>query len=397
MAKQEDEVTEAATPAQRMVHAGFNWAAFGLCYLLANDFAARHGVTRDVALPLDALIPFLPWMLLPYLSSGIFFAAAFFKVRGRDNLRVLGQRMLLATVLASLVFMAWPLRFSMPRPVVDAPWLAALFDLLGLLDQPYNQLPSLHVAFCLIWWAALRDVPASRWTRGLLALWLTLTAVATLFTYQHHLLDVLAGGVLGLLCLVLVRPGRAEPNVALYYLVGSGVAVVVGTALVPLAATLYLAASLLLVALAYARGDRHFLHKHKGRHPVWVWALYAPYLIGYRLTWLAMLRRKQAPLQQVGPRLWIGRRLGNDELDLPAGCSVIDLSAELSETPALRRQPYQHFPLLDIVAPPPEAMHEVVAAVRAEIAAGRSVYLHCAMGLRRCVVIARAAMARSET
>jgi membrane-associated phospholipid phosphatase len=394
MAKHEDEGSEAATPAQRMLHAGFNWAAFGLCYLLANDFAARRGITRDVALPLDALIPFLPWMLLPYLSSSLFFAAAFFAVRGRDALRVLSQRMLLATVLASLVFMAWPLRFGTPRPVVDAPWLAALFDLLGLLDQPHNQLPSLHVAFCLIWWAALRGVPAVRWARGLLAVWLTLTAVATLFTYQHHLLDVVAGGALGLLCLVLVRPGRAEPNVALYYLLASGVAVVVGTALWPLAATLYLAISLLLVALAYARGDRHFLHKRRGRHPLWVCCLFAPYLIGYRLTWLAVMRRGQPALRQVGPWLWIGRRLADHELDLPAGCTVIDLSAELPETPALRRQPYQHFPLLDIVAPPADATREVVAAVRAELDAGRSVYLHCAMGLRRCVVIAQAAMAR---
>jgi membrane-associated phospholipid phosphatase len=390
--------TEAATPLQRVVHAAFNGLVFGLCYLLANQFAAQRGSTRNVALPLDAQIPFLPWMLLPYLSSGPFFVLAFFAMRGRDRLRVLSQRMLVATVLAALVFMAWPLRFSAPRPAVDTPWLAALFDLLATIDLPYNQLPSLHVAFCVVWWAALRAVPASRWVRMLLAGWLGLTAVATLFTHQHHLLDVLAGLGLGLLCVALVKPGRTEPNVALCYLVAGGVAAVVGTALWPVVVTLYLVASLWLVALAYWRGDRHFLHKHGGRHPLWTWCLYAPYLVGYRLTWLAVLLRGQPPLRQIGPRLWIGRRLRHAEATLlPPGCTVIDLSAELPEAPALRRQPYLHFPLLDIVAPPPEAMRPVVAAVRTELDAGRCVYLHCAMGLRRCVVIAERAGAAMAT
>jgi len=385
------------TAAHRLVHAGFNGFAFGLCYLLAAQVAAQSGVTRNVALPWDRFIPFVSWMLLPYLSSGVFFVASFFAVRSSDALRVLSQRMLVATVLAGLVFVTWPLRFSFTRPTVEPAWLGPLFGLLDTTDGPYNQLPSLHVAFCVLWWSALRRVPTKAWSRGLLSGWLALTAAATLFTYQHHLLDMAAGLGLGLLCIALVRPCNAEPNVMLYYLLASGVALVVGIALWPLAATLYMAASLWLVALAYWRGDRGFLHKREGRHPWWVMLAYAPYLIGYRLTWLAQARRGHPALRQIGPRLWIGRRLHRTEVQLlPAGCTVIDLSAELPETPDLRRGSYLHVPLLDIVAPPDTVLRQVAAVVQGELDAGRSVYLHCAMGLRRCVAIAEVAQAMQK-
>ncbi len=383
------------TVEQRLLHAGVNGVVFGLCYLLANALAQQRGITRHVALVFDAHIPFLPWMVVPYLSSGLFFVAAFFVVRSRDDLRVLSQRLLTATVLAGLVFVLYPLRFSLPRPPIDTPWLASLFGLLGQVDAPYNQLPSLHVAYCVVLWVALRSLPTHVPLRALLAAWLALTAVATLFTYQHHLLDVVAGLALGLCCVAVIRPGRAEPNVAFYYLVAGGVAAVVGLAAWPLLLTAYLVASLWLVALAYWRADRHFLHKHHGRHPWWVWCLYAPYLVGYRLTWLVVVwRDKNKPaFKQVAPQLWTGRRLSRRETaQLPSNCTVFDLANELPETPALRTN-YRYFPLLDIVTPSADVINEIVSALQEETRAGRTVYLHCAMGKRRCAQIASALLA----
>ena len=379
------------TVRQRLVHLGLNCAVFALCYLQANALAQQHGITRHAALALDAGMPFWPWMVLPYLSSGLFFVGAFFAVRSRDGLRVLSQRLLLATALAALVFVLYPLQFSAQRPPVDAALPAALFQALALVDQPYNQLPSLHVAYCLLLWASLRRVPASLWARALLAAWLLLTALATLFTYQHHLLDVVAGIGLGLLCLYGVKPGRAEANVGLYYLVAGSVVAVLGAAAWPAALTLYLVTSLWLVGLAYARGDRFFLHKRQGRYPWWVWCVYAPYLLGYRLAWLAVRwrGRRQPAVRRISDQLWIGRRLSPAEARLlPPGCCVFDLANELPESAALRSHPYQHFPLLDIVAPPAEAVRHIVAAMRRETDAGRSIFLHCAMGQRRCVRIA---------
>ena len=146
--------------------------------------------------------------------------------------------------------------------------------------------------------------------------------------------------------------------------------------------------------MAYARRDRHFLHKQTGRHPLWVWGLYAPYLAGYRLTWwlVQWRERHHAPVVRVSERLWIGRRLTDREAALlPPDCVVVDLSAELPETPSLLRAAairYRHLPLLDLVTPAPAAVEEIAAVVRAAWAEGRIVYLHCAMGYERCVRLA---------
>ncbi|WP_394789285.1 phosphatase PAP2 family protein [Rhodoferax sp.] len=380
----------------RLVHGGLNCLVFSVCYLLAGSMAQRQAISRSIALPFEIHIPFLPWLVLPYLSSWLFFCLAFFAVRSPDALRVLSHRLLLATVLGCLVFVLYPVYFGGPRPAVQPGVSAVFFDLLGLLDRPYNQCPSLHVAFCLLLWPSLRDAMAPSWHRPLLATWLGLTAASTLFTYQHHLLDVVGGALLGWACLRWIRPGRTEPQVAFYYAIAGGVAAIVGIATEHAVLGLYLAGSLCLVSLAYARGDRQFLHKHNGRHPWWICCLYAPYLLGYRLSWRAVVwrERRQPPCKQIGPQLWIGRRLSPAEAaQLPPDCSVIDLANELAETRSLRSHRYQYVPLLDIVAPPAAVVQDIVAAIRCETAAGHTVYLHCAMGYRRCVQIANAYLA----
>lgn len=386
-----------ATLAQRLRHGLLNAVAFGLCYPAANLLAQQQGIHRNVATALDAHIAFVPWMVLPYLLSGVFFVGSFWVVGSMDALRVLSQRLLLATVLACLVFVLAPLQFSAVRPVVAAPLWGPLYALLGAVDQPYNQLPSLHVAYCCIFWFAWRPLCAGRVAQAALLFTLGLVSVATLFTYQHHLLDVLAGALLGGACIRLVRPQRQEPWVALYYALGAGMVVVLGMAWWPWWLTAYGAASLLLVARAYAVGDAHFLHKTQGRFAWWTWLLYAPYLLGYHLTWRCVQwrERQHPPCAPMAPGLWVGRRLSNAQAQLlPANCTVVDLANELSETPALRAARYHHVPLLDLVPPSQADVQRVLAIVHNTLQCGHPVYLHCAMGYSRSQRLARAYLAQ---
>ncbi len=256
-----------------------------------------------------------------------------------------------------------------------------------MVDRPYNQLPSLHVALCVIFWVSL---PLSPWRMALRA-WLVLVAVSTLFTWQHHVLDVIAGCALGLATVALIRPDRRIASVALYYLLAAAVVLIAGVLALHVTVLLYVVASLLLVALAYWRQDRQFLHKRSGKLPVTSWLLYAPYLAGYYLTWLCVRWRERArpAFRQVTPQLIVGRRLtGHEARQLPPGCSVIDLANELSETACLRRHPYQHFALADLQPPPPAVVAAIIGALERETAAGRVVYLHCAMGYSRSIFIA---------
>ncbi|MFZ6743904.1 phosphatase PAP2 family protein [Undibacterium sp. JH2W] len=386
-----------ATVQHRLRHLLLNSLTFALCYLTANALAQHLGVSRHAVLPFEAGIPFLQWMILPYLSSGLFFCLAFFMVSSQDQLRLLSQRLLLATIIAAFIFVLYPLQFSWPRPAISSAWCAYLYDYLALMDKPYNQLPSLHVAYCVLFWTALRRHVRSTPLRIALAAWLLLTAISTLFTYQHHLLDVLAGLLLGWLCMLLVTPKKTEPQVAFYYLILASLLLITGVLARHNLFALYIACSLLLVSLAYYRRDRYFLHKKKGQHPWWIWLLYAPYLIGYQLTWYAVAwrERRKPVIIKLTEQLLVGRRLSAKEAaQLPSDCSIIDLANELSETPALRSHAYWHYPLLDLTTPTSVAMNEILQRLRAEIADGKTVYLHCAMGYSRCILLAKLYMSQ---
>jgi membrane-associated phospholipid phosphatase len=383
---------------QRALPLALNAALFGLCYPLTNHLAGlgqRRSGPAGVAMAWEAGLPFLPWMVVPYMTSGLLFVLSFLLVRGRGQLSALSRRVAFATVVACLIFAAFPLRFELTRPVVDAALPAWLFAQLSRMDQPYNQLPSLHVAYCVIFWPALRTVARAGWRRAALAGWLSLVAASTVFSYQHHVLDVVAGAVLGVLAVRLlpvpVAGDEARKPVAFCYAMLAGLALLAWIALGGVA-WLYLCASLLLVARAYQTRSANFLHKRDGRYPFWIWLLYAPYLAGYLLTWrLVRLReRHRPPFVQHSERLWIGRRLSKAEAArLPADCVVIDLANELSETPALRRHDYRHFPMLDLDAPTERSARPILAAIAGYAAEGRHIYLHCAMGYRRSREIAQ--------
>ena len=100
--------------------------------------------------------------------------------------------------------------------------------------------------------------------------------------------------------------------------------------------------------------------------------------------------RHRPPFLQLGPGLWIGRRLTAAEASqLPSGCWVIDLSCELAETPVLRNARYRHVPLLDLHAPRATQIRRVLRLLAEREQAGDPVYLHCAMGYSRNRFIAR--------
>jgi membrane-associated phospholipid phosphatase len=381
---------------ERMTQLALNGALFGLCYPLANHLAQRAGASRNVALPWDATMPFLPWMVLPYMTSGLLFALSFLLADSRAGLSALSRRVAFATLAACLIFAAFPLRFGFERPAVDAALPAWLFAQLSAMDQPYNQLPSLHVAYCVIFWPALSGACRGRAVLLFpLAAWLLLVAAATVFTYQHHVADVAGGALLGLLAvraIPAVATGQAASKpVAFCYTLLAAMSLLAWLALGG-PWWLYLCGSLLLVAWAYQRRNPAFLHKRNGRYPLWVWLLYAPYLAGYLLTWqlVRWRERHRPPFDRHSERLWVGRRLSNAEAArLPAGCAVIDLSNELSETPALRGRSYQHFPLLDLHALDARSARPILAAIAAHASQGRDIYLHCAMGYQRSRIIAQ--------
>jgi membrane-associated phospholipid phosphatase len=152
----------------------------------------------------ERAIPFVPLMILPYMSIDLFFVAAPFLFSDDRELKVFAARVASAIVLAGICFLLVPLRFAFPRPPAEG-WLGAFFDWFRGMDAPYNLFPSLHAALLLF----LIDAYA-RHLRGLVRVavmsWFVLVALSPLLTHQHHVIDIIGGFALATLCSIFIRP-----------------------------------------------------------------------------------------------------------------------------------------------------------------------------------------------
>jgi hypothetical protein len=177
--------------------------------------------------PADELIPFRPgWVwayLLPYALG-----PALFMLLTPTTFRWFITRGLVIVFVSLAVFIAVPTQTAArpPAPSPEEGLTALLYNQMIAIDEPpANAAPSLHVSLtCLLALALARDYP--RWKvaafGGVVLVWL-----ATLFTRQHHLIDVVTGILLALAVVgawaVLQRPRKRERD-AMLQAVQNGVA-----------------------------------------------------------------------------------------------------------------------------------------------------------------------------
>jgi hypothetical protein len=154
----------------------------------------------------DDAIPFLPswvWVyLIPYVIGPL--VIGFFR---RETFHWYVKRGLVLVAVTLVIFMVIPTQTA-PRPhadLGDGP-TAWLYRMMVEIDEPpANAAPSLHVSLTfLLTLAFLRDFPRWAW---LAAISVAFVWLATLFTRQHHLIDV-ASGILLALLIVLFWPTR---------------------------------------------------------------------------------------------------------------------------------------------------------------------------------------------
>jgi len=347
-------------------------------------------------------IPFVSWMIVPYLSIDAFFVIAPFLCRGRHELDVYARRMTAAILVAGTCFLVIPLRFAFERPAVDG-WDGALLQAFTSFDRPFNLFPSLHVTLAVIladaFWRHSKGT-----VRLVLSLWFVLVVVSTVFVYQHHLVDVAGGLGLAALVFYAVRPlserrsSIRHVRIGSYYLAGAiGVGMLAAVAWPWGAALLWPSISLAIVGSAYGGIGPAVFYKAKGRIAWSAWVLLWPCLLGH---WLAhaYYRRLCRAYDEVGPGVWIGRRLGAREAAIAAGrgvTAVLDLAAELDEARAFTRLRYKSLPILDLTAPTLEQLDEGVRFIRAESRRG-IVYMHCKIGYSRTAALVAAYLLASR-
>jgi len=360
-----------------VVYSGCNWITGQRSHVGSFYFQWERG------------IPFVPFMILPYMSIDLFFIAAPFFCRTEEELRIFSRRVIAAILIAGLCFLLFPLRFAFPRPQASG-WLGAVFDWFRGMDSPYNLLPSLHAAFTLI---LLNSY--FRHTRGfirvVIMIWFVLIALSPVLTYQHHVIDIVGGFVLAGYCFYLFRePTLAPPVIAnrrigSYYAAGATVVLIVGGIFWPWGVLLlWPAIALGIVAIAYIRAGPIVFRKTEGKLPWSTRFVLAPCLLGQYLS-LLYYRNQCRSWDKVTPQIWIGGKLGCRSANkaLCSGVvSVLDLSAEFSEAKPFRKINYRNIPVLDLTAPTQAQLVEISKFIGNHSRNG-AVYVHCKIGYSR--------------
>jgi hypothetical protein len=161
----------------------------------------RHPVHTVTVMPLtalDALVPFQPSMVFPYLSLWLYVGIAPGLLLTVRQLLVYGQWAGALGLTGLGLFYAWPT--AVPPMQVDTTG-SMWFGLLRGIDASGNACPSMHVAFAVFsaaWLAHMLKaarVPAA--LHGVNLAWLLAITWSTVAIRQHVVLDVVGGTLLG--------------------------------------------------------------------------------------------------------------------------------------------------------------------------------------------------------
>ena len=151
-------------------------------------------------------IPFLPIFMLPYMTSAPFFLVTIFFEKNEYSLKLLMKRAIFLTVVSTIIFVLFPMKFYFLKPEIENQIFKTLFHILDLLDSSFNQCPSLHVSFAFLSNIVYYREIKNRFLKYFLCFWGFLLAISVLFVYQHHFIDLLGGTILFIIsCMIFQR------------------------------------------------------------------------------------------------------------------------------------------------------------------------------------------------
>lgn len=380
--------------------------AFIICatvFMTVYNFAAWYTSTAEkvpsFVFDFEKYIPFLPWSIIPYMTSGIFFCFVFFMGKNDEQLKILTRRMLFITVTAGLCFIVFPLQFSLVKPIANNFVLGYSFKFLKIFDSSFNQAPSLHIAYAFVFWTVFRNF---RKTRLLIMLWLILLGISTLTVYQHHFIDILTAAVLAHFSFV-IFPYRKDNflyrnfQVANMYFLLAWIQISAALLLDKYFDHLWLfllwpALMSMIIGYHYQKNNVRFLKDKEGNISLLRKFFYTPYLMVYWIFW-KFLRKNKVPLE-IAPRIYISSRPGSKDqhyFDSGSLILVYDLSAEIEENSSIKNHTfYRSVPFLDIGTFDDAETKKLIAEITEKyktLPADGKILIHCTMGFTRSSVI----------
>lgn len=175
------------------------FSIYGGASLLARLRGAREAFHFDWELRL----PFVPSVAIVYLSVPLLLLLAPFILRTWRSFTPFFLTLTAETLVGGIFFLLLPMAQGYPER--EAYGLGgAVFRLADRLNLDYNEFPSLHIAFAVT--AAIVYGRRCGWLgKTLFGLWAITVAVSTLFMHEHHLIDLGAGALLGLVAVATVQ------------------------------------------------------------------------------------------------------------------------------------------------------------------------------------------------
>lgn len=153
---------------------------------------------RTVYVPavwLDDALPVEPAWSVVYLSLFLAALLPVFVVHQQELVRRTVNAFLATWLVAYVFFVAYPTIGPRPSGIVIGDGFSEwLLRSIYASDVRYNCFPSLHVAQCFL--AAFACDRIHRGVGAAAGLWAALVGIATLYTKQHYVLDVIAGTLL---------------------------------------------------------------------------------------------------------------------------------------------------------------------------------------------------------
>lgn len=149
----------------------------------------------DITLPIDALIPFLPAFVIPYVlvfaEWGYCYLLA--PLLSRERFGRYAAALVIGFCLTFVIYFAFPTTYVRPATEGGGFFARVMAFLFGL-DQPSRCLPSLHCFLgWLNWRLVAREARAPKWMKATMLFWALLTLPTTLLVKQHVFVDVPAG------------------------------------------------------------------------------------------------------------------------------------------------------------------------------------------------------------
>lgn len=173
----------------------WGWVVYFILFFLTEKFVPAKRC-MIMYTPLDDMIPFCEWFIIPYVSWYLLIAGSilYFALYNTEGFKKLMLFWIITQLSAMAIYIAFPNRQALrPEIFPRDNFLTDAVKFLYSIDTDTNVCPSMHVSFSLamvsVW---LKEKEASKLCKSLILIFVAIVIMSVSFIKQHSVLDTYA-------------------------------------------------------------------------------------------------------------------------------------------------------------------------------------------------------------